>query len=70
MTLYSTNCPKCRVLKSKLNDANIKYELVEDLDVISSIADERNIHEAPFIITDDNELLNFKESLKYLNSRE
>jgi glutaredoxin len=32
--LYSTNCPKCKVLESKLNAAGIEFELIEDADVM------------------------------------
>lgn len=32
--LYSTGCPRCKVLKLKLDKANIPYEVVEDVDVI------------------------------------
>lgn len=29
--LYSTDCPKCKILKSKLDEKNIKYEVCSDL---------------------------------------
>lgn len=32
--LYSTGCPRCKVLKLKLDKANINYEVVEDIDSI------------------------------------
>lgn len=32
--LYSTGCPRCKVLKLKLDKANIPYEVVEDVDAI------------------------------------
>ncbi len=32
--LYSTGCPRCKVLKLKLDKANIPYETVEDVDAI------------------------------------
>lgn len=32
--LYSTHCPKCKVLKTKLNQKNINYEEVNDVDVM------------------------------------
>lgn len=30
--LYSTGCPKCNVLKKKLDEAGVKYDLVNDED--------------------------------------
>lgn len=32
ITLYSTNCPKCKILEQKLNDAAIHYEINNDVD--------------------------------------
>ena len=32
--LYSTNCPKCKVLKTKLNQKSIDYEEVNDVDAM------------------------------------
>lgn len=34
VTLFSTNCPKCRVLESKLKQKNINYDEVNDVDVM------------------------------------
>lgn len=30
VTLYSTNCPKCKTLEKQLNKNKIEYELVTD----------------------------------------
>ena len=30
ITLYSTGCPQCKVLKAKLDQAGIKYNTVSD----------------------------------------
>lgn len=32
--LYSTNCPKCRVLEKKLEEKGITHEIVSDVDVM------------------------------------
>lgn len=66
ITLYSTNCPKCKVLKKKLDQLNVEYDLIEDIDAINKFADNNNIHEAPFLVIDD-QILNFKDANKYLN---
>ena len=34
--LYSTGCPKCNVLKAKLDNKNIKYDVVSNVDIIMS----------------------------------
>ena len=31
ITLYTTHCPKCRVLETKLNKAGVKYKTSEDI---------------------------------------
>lgn len=35
VTLYSTNCPKCKVLKTKLNQKGIVYEEINDIDIMN-----------------------------------
>lgn len=37
IVLYSTGCPQCGVLEGKLQQANIKYSKVEDLDLMISM---------------------------------
>lgn len=32
--LYSTHCPKCRMLEKKLKDMKIEYEVVDDKDIM------------------------------------
>ena len=34
VVLYSTHCPKCKVLEAKLNQKSIDYEEVNDVDVM------------------------------------
>ena len=34
MKLYTTHCPKCKVLETKLNQKNIIYESIEDTKVM------------------------------------
>ena len=35
-TLYSNDCPKCKILKFKLDSKNINYELCSDIDIMTS----------------------------------
>lgn len=30
--LYTNNCPKCKILKIKLDEKNISYEIFDDMD--------------------------------------
>ena len=34
ITLYSNNCPRCKVLKAKLEEKNISHNVCADIDVI------------------------------------
>lgn len=43
IVLYSTNCPNCRMLEKKLTDANIKFDICTDMEVMK----EKNITSAP-----------------------
>lgn len=64
--LYTTHCPKCNVLKAKLDDKNLQYEEVTDIDVMTSLG----IDEVPVLQIDDGPLLVFSEAVKYVNQME
>jgi len=49
-TLYSTDCPKCKVLKKKLDDAGVAYELCTDVEIMES----KGFMQAPMLEVDDN----------------
>ncbi len=67
MKLYSTpGCPMCQMLAQKMNEKNIKFEKVMDLDVL----EEKNITHVPVLETDDGRLLNLPEALKYVTAGE
>lgn len=34
VTLYTTNCPKCKILETKLERKNIPYSVVTDVSVM------------------------------------
>ena len=36
VTLYTTHCPKCKVLEKKLNSKNINYNEVTDTNIMIS----------------------------------
>ena len=67
MTLYTTNCPKCVVLEKKLNNKNINYKKVEDIEKIMEIANEQGINTAP-ILEIDGEFLDFSHANTYINN--
>lgn len=62
--LYSTHCPKCKVLETKLKQKNIKYEECNDIEKMLKLG----IHEAPQLEV-DGKLMTFGEAVKWVNKK-
>lgn len=62
--LYSTNCPKCKVLETKLKSKNIEFEICNDIDLMLS----KGIQQAPYLEV-DNELMDFSNAIKWVNEK-
>lgn len=62
ITLYSTHCPKCEVLKKKLENKNIKFTEVNDVDVML----DKNFLSAPMLEVDD-EVMDFAKGINWIN---
>ena len=60
--LYSTNCPRCKVLKAKLDEKGIPYELCTDVKTMYS----RGFLEAP-VLDVNGDLMNFSQAIKFVN---
>ena len=67
ITLYSTNCPKCKVLEQKLKQKNIEYSTVTDMDEIVEYGRKHNLKSAP-ILEVDNEPYDFMQALEYIKN--
>lgn len=65
ITFYTTNCPKCSVLKNKLDTKHITYDTCED----SSIMLQKGITSAPALEV-DGKIFNFKDAIKFINDLE
>ena len=64
LTLYSKDgCPRCDMLKSKLNDKNVEFIEVKDEDVIASL----DIDFLP-VLEVDGEMLGLSKANDYINS--
>lgn len=59
--LYSTNCPKCKVLETKLKQQNIDFILETDLTKVMNMG----YMEAPLLEIND-EIYNFSQAIKWL----
>ena len=65
ITVYSKpDCPKCHVLKLKLNQKSIEYSEIQDVDKMV----EMNILSLPMMDVDGT-LLTFEQAVKYVNER-
>lgn len=65
MILYTTHCPKCEVLKQKLDMANIQYEICDNMEEMLKLG----IRMAP-MLEKDGELLDFSKSIAWLKEVE
>jgi glutaredoxin-related protein len=61
--LYTTHCPKCRVLETKLKSKNINY--VEETD--ETIMQKKNIEFLPMLEVDGN-LMDFATANVFINN--
>jgi len=59
--LYSNDCPKCKVLKRKLDDLKIDYEVVYHVKVMESLG----IQSLPMLQVGDRRFA-FAEAIRYL----
>lgn len=60
--LYSTGCPRCHVLESKLNSKNISFELFDDKDKMIDMG----LTNVP-ILEVDGDMMDFKSAVKWVN---
>lgn len=62
--LYSTNCPQCQALETKLNKANIEFEICNDVEIMKA----RGFKAAPMLETDEG-TFNFSQAIKWVNKK-
>lgn len=59
--IYSTGCPKCKVLIKKLNEKNIKYEECNDKEIMKA----KGIQFLP-VLEINGDLLDFKQATEWI----
>ena len=62
--LYSTHCPRCKVLTLKLQQKNIQYVEINDVEQMKA----KGFNEAPKLEV-DGVIMNFKEAVDWVNGR-
>lgn len=60
IVLYSTNCPKCKVLENKLNSIGVDYTIVTDEDLMIS----KGFSSAPMLEVDGN-IMDFGNAVRW-----
>lgn len=61
--LYSTNCPRCKILEKKLNIAGITYTINNDADYMI----EKGFTEAPMLEV-DGKIMSFIPACDWINN--
>lgn len=65
VVLYSTHCPKCKVLEAKLQKKNISYEEINDINIMQ----EKGYLSVPILEVDDISM-NFAAANNWINGLE
>lgn len=60
--LYTSGCPKCDILKKKLDDKNIEYSVFNNIDKMI----EMGLNEVP-VLDVDGKRMNYIEAVKWIN---
>lgn len=61
---YTTGCPKCKILKKKLDEKNIAYAINDSVAEMLKLG----ITQVP-VLSIDGQLKNFKESVEWVNNQ-
>ena len=62
IVLYSTGCPKCSILKKKLEEKQIPYDMVTDIEEMLALG----ISEVP-VLSVNGKLMSFPNAVKWVN---
>lgn len=64
--IYTTNtCPRCKVLKIKMDEKGIPYESITDVKEIQKLG----IMSVPYMQVDDGELMDFATANTWINNQ-
>ena len=64
VTLYQHGCPRCKVLKIKLDQKGIEYENITDVEVMQA----KGFKEAPKLEV-DGVIMDFKEAVEWIKEQ-
>ena len=63
LVLYSTGCPRCIVLKKKLQQKRLEYKEVNDINIM----EEKGIMSVP-VLEVNGECMEFKDAVNWVNN--
>ena len=64
ITLFTIDCPKCKMLENKLAQSGVQYEVCKDRNIMA----ERGFDFLPVLEVDE-EILCYSDALKWINER-
>ena len=65
--IYTTDtCPRCKVLKTKMDAKGIEYQSITDVDEIKRLG----IMSVPYMQIDDGELIDFATANAWINEQD
>ena len=62
VTLYSTGCPKCSVLETKLKENNIVFDIINDVETMQNLG----FMSLPMLDV-DGEIMDFGSAVRWVN---
>lgn len=66
VTIYSTGCPRCKVLEAKLKEKNIEFNEITNVKDIRAAG----FLSVPVLVIDNNPPMDFIKAIKWVNSLE
>lgn len=64
ITLYTTHCPKCKIIEMKLKSKHLEYQECDDTELMLT----KGFKQAPMLDI-DGELLDFSSAIQYINNK-
>ena len=64
ITLFSTGCPQCQILESKLQDKGLDYTIINDIEKMKQLGMTR----VPILQIDDGPLMDMSTANKWINN--
>ena len=61
--LYTTHCPKCNILMTKLNDKQISYTICEDIETMTTLG-----FDTVPVLEVEGEYMEFKAAVDWVNN--